>query len=135
MSNDFILIDTSIWILYLRGEGKSQLREIVQKALVDKKATTSQIIILEILSGAISEKEFTTLYEDFDSLLCLDITNEVWKESYENSFLLRRRGATAPFADILIATASIYYNCQLIHSDKHFGLIAKHIKLNEKGFY
>ena len=40
MGNDFIFIDTSIWILYLRGEGKSQLRETVKKALIDKKAAT-----------------------------------------------------------------------------------------------
>ncbi|MBI5418071.1 PIN domain-containing protein [Candidatus Poribacteria bacterium] len=128
MNSEKFLIDTTIWIKYLRGLDLS-LKNKIASFVIEDKAVTSEIIILEILRGAKSDKDYKMLYDDFNALPKLKLNDDIWKLVWQTAYKLQRNGVNVPLADILISVISVFYNCTLIHSDKHFSFIAKHTEL------
>jgi predicted nucleic acid-binding protein len=47
--------------------------------------------------------------------------------AYRAGYDLRRKGITVPTIDILILSIAKVHNCSLLHHDKHFKLVAKHL--------
>jgi len=128
MTPERYLIDTTIWIRFLWG-GDEALRDKVSTLVLKNSACTSEIIIMEILRGAKSDKEFRMLYNDLLALPQLSINKEVWELAWKNSYKLRKKGLNIPMADIIIISTAEFYDCILLHSDTHFSLAEKHIKL------
>jgi len=126
------LIDTSAWILALRKNGNRDAINIISAILDEDTAATCPIIMLELLSGVKSKKQYEELLEDLKALHNIPITDEVWEYSFKLGFELRNRGITVPAADILIASAAIKYDQILLHYDKHFDLISNRSKLKVK---
>lgn len=124
MINKQFLVDTSIWIKCFREDNKS-LQTQISSLILGKRVFTSEIIILEILRGAKSDKEYNSLYEDFLALPLLEINRKVWETAWKIAYKLRKKGVNAPLTDVLISGVALYYKCHLIHSDKHFNLISK----------
>jgi predicted nucleic acid-binding protein len=125
MKSDNILVDTTIWVNFLRGLDSS-LEHRLSAWIREERVFTAEIIIVEILKGARSDKEFNLLREDFSALPLLTINQPVWELAGKTSYKLRKRGADVPLTDILIAATAIHYQCRLLHADKHFSLIADH---------
>lgn len=88
-------------------------------------------MILELLKGAGSDKDYSTLKESLDALVCLDVKKEVWERAFTLSLELRKKGASIPATDILISAVALHYGCKLLHNDKHFTLVAKKSGLKE----
>lgn len=128
MSSEKFLIDTTIWVKYLRGLD-SAVKDRVSSLVLEDRAYTSEIIIMEILRGAKSDKEYAMLYEDFLALPHLPTDRNVWETAWQTAYKLKKAGANIPIADILISTIATRYQCTLIHSDKHFNLAAKYTGL------
>jgi predicted nucleic acid-binding protein len=128
MKPEKFLADTSVWIKFLRGSDIS-LRDTLASLTFEDRLFTCDIIILEILRGARSKKEFKMLREDFLALPQLAMTRAVWEASWKNAHLLRKKGVNTPLIDILIATAALESGCTLMHSDRHFPMIAAHTGL------
>jgi predicted nucleic acid-binding protein len=128
MSSEKLLVDTTVWVKFLRGLDVS-LKEQLGSPLLENRVFTSEIIIMEILRGAKSDKEYSMLYQDFLSLSLLTMGHEVWETAWKTSYNLRKSGINIPMADVIIASTALYYKCTLMHSDKHFNLIAKHTEL------
>lgn len=128
MKTDRYLIDTTVWVTYLRGLNVS-LKDRLGALVREDKVFMSEIVLTEILRGAKSDKEYTILREDFLALPQLAVTRGVWETAWHTAYHLRKRGVTAPLTDTLIASVCIHYQCSLIHDDKHFNLIAKHTAL------
>ncbi|MFN3466228.1 MAG: PIN domain nuclease [Candidatus Brocadiales bacterium] len=132
-NNGDVLVDTSAWILsFSKRLPKSKLEEF-RVLLTEGKVATTSIIILELLGGARTEKDFQELREDMEALQQLPIIKEVWHHSYRLSFELRRKGLNIPATDIIIASTALHYNALLLHHDKHFELIARYAPLRVKG--
>jgi len=125
MKPDNILVDTTIWVNFLRGLDSS-LGHRLSAWIREERVCTTEIIILEILKGARSDKEYNLLREDFSALPLLTINQPVWELAGKISYKLRKRGADVPLTDVLIAATAIHYQCRLLHADKHFNLIADH---------
>jgi len=130
MNSEKCLIDTTIWVLYFKGE--RQLEDEIKSLILKERAATCEIVILEVLRGARSQREYTQLQSDFTALPAFKITNIIWEKSYRVGFKLRRTGISVPLADILIATVASHYNCLLLHRDKHFPLIKGVMGLRER---
>lgn len=128
MNPERFLVDTTIWVKYLRGLNKS-LKERIDSLVLQEKVFTTEVIIMEILRGAKSDKEYNMLYQDFLALPQLIIDHSVWEMAWKTAYKLRKSGVNVPMADVIIAAVSMYYRCTLIHSDEHFNLLAKHIGL------
>ena len=80
MTNEIILVDTSVWIHFLRGDGVHFRERLVPLIMADRLATT-QLIIMEILVGAKSEKEYDKLSKDLVALRCFDVSAKLWQRA------------------------------------------------------
>ena len=131
MIDSKFLIDTSIWIKCFRGSDIS-LQSYISSIVIGKKAFISEMIALEILRGAKSDKEYNMLYEDLLALPNIELTGEVWEIAWKISYKLRKKGVNAPVVDVLISAIALHYKCTLLHCDKHFKLISEYTDLKEK---
>jgi len=60
---DMILVDTSVWIDFLRGD-KSAQREILHRLIeAEEDIAVTEIIVMEILQGIKGDKDFQTVKE------------------------------------------------------------------------
>lgn len=128
MNSERFMVDTTVWIKYLRGLVPSLRNQISSLALEDR-IYTSEIIIMEILRGAKSDREYNMLYDDFLALPQLIIDRNVWEIAWKTAYKLRKGGVNVPMADVIISATAMYYKCTLMHSDRHFNMIAKHASL------
>lgn len=123
MKSDQILVDTTIWVKFLRGLDTG-VRDRLSAWIREERVCINEIIILEILKGARSDREYAPLHDDFSALRLLTITGPVWELAGKTSYKLRKRGIDVPLTDILISATAVHYQCRLWHADKHFDLIA-----------
>jgi predicted nucleic acid-binding protein len=124
-----VLIDTSAWIHALRPDGDVKIREKVRHHLAEGIAATTEIVVLELLKGTSSDKDYSELKESLDALIQLETTKEVWEKAFRISLDLRRKGVSIPATDLLISAIAVHYDCYLHHNDKHFTLAAAKIGL------
>ncbi len=129
MNFERFLIDTTVWVLYFKGE--KAVEDRVKSLILQDKVATTEIVILETLRGARSQNEYNQLYDDFKALPLLQLDEAAWEESYKMGFKLRKAGIIVPLADILIAVLATHYACPLLHRDKHFSFMAETMKLRE----
>ena len=124
MAEDFLLIDSSIWIWAFHPDGPPAIRHRVHEILSERRGGTVPIVMLELLSGARDKKHYTALLEELSALRQFPINEDIWTTSYQQAFRLRRRGVTVPNTDMLIATVAQENRLILLHADHHFDLIA-----------
>ena len=123
MTNEIILADTSIWIPFFRGSGVQFQERLVPLIMGDRLATTP-IIIMELLVGAKSEKEYDKLSKDLAALRCFDVSAKLWQRACTLGYTLRQKGINVPLTDTLIASVAIENNTLLLHNDRHYEMIA-----------
>ena len=92
------------------------------------------VILLELLGGTKTEKEYNRLKNRLESLFYIDADKLLWENSSKLAFNLRRKGITIPFTDIFIASSAIYAKALLIHADSHFESVAQHTELKTESF-
>ncbi len=126
---NLILIDTSAWINALRQGGDTLVRNKVDDVLAKDLGATTEMIMLEIMRGARTKRDYEELLEELQSLRLLSIDSGVWEQAYRLSFDLRRKGKTIPSTDILIAAVGLHYGCRILHADSHFDQISTAEKL------
>ena len=123
MTNEIILADTSVWIPFLRGSGVQFQERLVPLIMADRLATTP-VIIMEILTGAKSEKEYDKLNKDMAALRCFDVSSKLWQSACKLGHTLRLKGISVPLTDTLIASVALENNALLLHNDRHYEMIA-----------
>jgi predicted nucleic acid-binding protein len=123
MKSERILVDTTIWVKFLRGL-ESGIRDRLSAWIREEKVCINEIIMLEILKGARTDREYHLLRDDFSALQQLTIIPAVWELAGNTSYKLRKRGINVPLTDALIGATAIHYRCPLWHDDKHFNLIS-----------
>ncbi len=129
MSDSWILIDTSVWILSLRKEGNPVIKERVKGLLELDVVAITPIIQLELLSGTRTKAEFERLKKRLKALHAFPIGESVWEKAALVAFDLRRKGKSVPYTDILIAAVAMLNDLILLHVDHHFQLISQEFPL------
>lgn len=117
------LIDSSTWIEYLRLSGSAKIKARIRKILESEEAVTCGIVVVEILRGARTEKDYRTLRDSFLSLPSIPITREVIDRASRWGFQLDRKGRQVPTTDLIIASCA-YKTARLVHADRDFEIIA-----------
>ena len=133
LSNSF-LVDTSAWILALRRDFVPTVKERIDHLLKENAIITTGMVKLEILGGTKTETEFQRLKRRLDALETVKSDTSLWEMSYDLAFKLRRKGATVPYTDILIAACALKTGSTVVHADAHFDLMASHIDLKVESF-
>jgi len=121
--NKLFLIDTSAWILGLKRNSSSRIKNILTEILDKDRSATTGIIILELLQGTKTKKEYEEIFSDLSALHYFEENKEIWKKASLLGFELRRKGKTVPSTDLLIASISLYYNLNILHADNNFEII------------
>ena len=125
-----ILVDTSVWIDYLNGK-ESSLTNILDKALIDGLVSIGDLILLEILQGIKTEREYNktrtalALLEQYEMF-----GHNMVEKCAENFRFLRKKGITIRKTnDVIIATFCIENNLPLLFSDRDFIPFVDHLEL------
>jgi len=131
MTNDIILADTSVWIPFLRGSGVQFQERLAPLIMADRVATTP-VIIMELLVGVKSEKEYDKLSKDLAALRLFDVSTKLWERACKLGYTLRQKGLGVPLTDTLIAAVAIENKAHLLHNDRHYEMIATITSLNHE---
>ena len=123
-----ILVDSSVLIDFLEGRENSPVSRFIEVQDRGIPFGISPITILEVLQGAATEKDFSTLREYLGSQTVYGFDGGL--ESYAGAakifFDLRRKGMSVRSSmDCLIAQTAIEYGLHLLHSDSDFDRIAQ----------
>ncbi len=120
-----VLIDTSVWVDVLRdasGAAADRVRSIV----ADDEVVLTRFNQLELLQGAIDEREWTTLARYLDGQEYIEADVDTWRAAARIYYELRRRGRTVRSAiDCCIAQLAIEHEALLLHQDRDFEAIAE----------
>jgi len=125
------LIDSSVWIEYFRPKGSAKVKEKVREILQKEEAVSCGIVIVEILRGAKTDKEFNALRDALLALPQIPLDETVIERAAKWGFLLERKGKVVSTTDLLIAAAAYDQAC-LVHSDFDFKIITSVVDLKEE---
>jgi predicted nucleic acid-binding protein len=122
-----ILVDTSVFINYLKGKNDEKTDVFDTILSHDIPFGISVYTYQELLQGARDEKEFSMLKEYLGSqkIYLLPETVDTYELAAKLYFDTRRKGFTPRSTiDILIAYTAMYHNLYLLHNDRDFDAIA-----------
>lgn len=121
-----ILIDSSVWIDWLRGSDTDAVRFVQARQDVEELALT-QMIYLEVLQGASTDRQYEaikrvlskqTMLEPLDSLATFEAAAQLYRTA-------RRKGLTVRKpVDCLIAAIALEQRALLVHNDRDFLALA-----------
>ena len=122
-----ILVDTSVWIDFLRGVNSPQRRTLHKLIEDEEDISITEIILTEILQGIKEDKDFKTTK---DYLLEFPIHRPKGVETYLKAAEIyrdcRKKGKTVrKTVDCIIAAICIENSLTLLHKDSDFDLIAE----------
>jgi len=125
-----ILVDSSVWIDYFNGTATRQtdlLDILLQRELI----VTGDLIVAEVLQGFRRDRDFRKARELLDTLICREMLGKnLAVKSAQNYRVLRSKGVTAgKTIDVVIATFCVQNRLVLLHSDKDFEPMARHLGL------
>ena len=134
MQNDLFLVDTSAWLLALKKDFISEVKDRIDHLLKEDMIITTGIIRLEVLARTKTEREFQRLKSRLDALGNIETDNSLWQKACEVGFRLHRKGIAVPHTDILIAACAMKTESTILHADAHFDMMAKYAKLKVESF-
>jgi predicted nucleic acid-binding protein len=127
-----IVVDSSVWIDFLNDRNSLQVRRL-RALLSSEEIIVGDLMLCEILQGFDSElaaTEVETLLHNFEIVPMAG--NAIAIAAARNFRSLRRRGITIrKTIDLLIGTWCIENDRPLLHNDRDFHLMARHLGLIE----
>jgi len=101
MTEDGVIVDTSVFIEFLKG---SELYGSAITLLLEKNRVISTgIIIAELLQGLKHLREEKYLADLITAVNIFEITTDLWIEAGNLSLSLRRKGINLPLTNVAIA--------------------------------
>ena len=131
---DLVLIDSSLWVPYLRRKPDPTLVQQIREWLDAGRAATAAVIQVELLQAVRTEGEFERLQGTLEALCQLPCETTTWRRAARNGFMLRRAGVVVPTTDLLIATIAQQGGAALAHRDRHYEMIGPHLGFRTVSF-
>jgi len=131
---DEVLVDTSAWIASFREKGNDKLKDFLRSALELDHVVTTNIVVLELLQGCKTRKEYDALKERLDILPLFTLDEKAWAFAYEAGYGLRRKGITVPTVDILICSIAKAHALKVLHHDDHMRSLARELGVKAVDF-
>lgn len=123
-----ILVDSSVWIDYLRG-AQTRQTERLDSLLGVEPLAVGDLILAEVLQGTTSDKHFKQVMRLMASLDVVQLGGyAVAVEAARNFRALREKGVTVrKTIDCIIATRCIMDGMTLLHCDHDFDAFVTHL--------
>ena len=125
-----IVVDTSVWIDYFNGVPTPQA-ELLDGLLGERVLAVGDLILAELLQGFATELDAKRALSLLEPLEFLEMAGrDVAIQSAANYRRLRRRGVTVrKTMDVLIGTYCLMHDHELLHNDRDFDVLSKHLGL------
>lgn len=125
-----IVVDSSVWIDYFNGVVTDQTDRL-DASLSGELVVMGDIILAEVLQGFKRDSDFRKAKQLLDALVFKEMLGrELAVKSAQNYRRLRKKGVTVrKTVDVMIATFCIEKGLALLHSDKDFDPMTKHLGL------
>jgi len=120
-----VLVDSSVWVDYLRGARNSQG---VDKLLDDNALVINDLILAELIPALMLKKQ-QSLIKHMKAIRCLPLRID-WDNLIKMQTKCLRKGINkVGIPDLIIAQNSIQHKMPLYTQDKHFQLLSEHFPL------
>lgn len=120
-----VLVDTSVWIDYFRGEVKTEDLDV----LIDENLIVSNEIILAELLPFLKVKNEIRLISILQSIN-MNRLNIHWNEIVEYQIRCLESGANGiGIPDLIISQNALQNDCMIYTRDKHFSLMREVLKV------
>lgn len=126
--SELVLVDSSAWIETIRQTGDRRYGRCVGRLLAEERAATCEVIVAEILQGAISERDLSELSGDLQAMVPLSMAG-AGEAAGRLAWRLRQRGIRIEITDLLIAATARIHDAALLHRDKHLTAAAEALEL------
>jgi predicted nucleic acid-binding protein len=125
-----IVVDTSVWVDYFNGRA-TPATDRLDFLLPRELLVIGDLILIEVLQGFRSARNFRSASEYLNTLDFRAMAGrEVALASARNYRRLRERGVTVrKTIGVIIGTFCIESGHELLHSDRAFGPMARHLGL------
>ncbi len=125
-----ILVDSSVWIDYLRGAATPQTDKL-DTLLGSAPVLMGDLVLTEVLQGCGTDREFNDVRRALEAFELVTIGGaDVAAEAARNYRRLRALGVTVrKTVDTLIATRCLVSGYELLHADRDFEPFAQHLGL------
>lgn len=125
-----ILVDSSVWIDYLRGRTTSQT-DLLEGLLDTQELGIGDLNFIEVLQGCRIEKQFNEVRRLLGRLELVVLGGpDVVVAAARNDLKLRQLGVTVRGTiDVALATRCIVDGHTLLHSDRDFDAFERHLGL------
>lgn len=125
-----IVVDSSVWIDYFNGR-KTEQTDLLHSLLGSTPIIMGDLILTEVLQGFQRERDFRIARDLMLRFPFMTMGGQALAlESASNYRLLRRKGLTVrKTIDVMIGTFCIHHRLPLLHDDRDFEPIVKHLGL------
>jgi len=125
-----VIADTSVWVDFLRGTRAAHC-ERMALLLDDQSIALCDRVLQEVLQGVRNEREFGTLSTRLLALPCFNLGGYALALAAARNYRrMRHLGVTPRSAtDVLIATFCVEEGHELLHNDRDFDFMARHLGL------
>ena len=125
-----ILVDSSVWIDYLRGTHNAQADKL-DSLLGTERLAVGDLIVTEVLQGCPDDRTFNRVKDLLASLVVVDLGGYALAvQAARNYRALKALGLTVrKTVDAIIATRCIEDGYMLLHRDRDFEPFVTHLGL------
>ncbi|RYF43925.1 MAG: PIN domain nuclease [Comamonadaceae bacterium] len=122
-----LLVDSTVWIDWLRGNDTDAVR-FVQSREAQEELALTQMIYLEVLQGVTSQRQFEatrrvlgaqTLLQPLEPVVTFEDAAQLYRSARQQGFTIRKS------TDCLIAAIALEQNALLVHNDRDFLALQK----------
>lgn len=126
------LVDTSVWIDFLRGRDTKQA-QFLKILLEEGEACICEVTYAEICFGAKDKKQLKKYAEYFGALPFLSLPTNWYVQVADLGWKLRMAGFSPFLADLMIALISMENKANLLTTDSDFAPFAELFGLKIEG--
>jgi len=125
-----IVVDSSVWIDYFNGQ-MNAATDLLYDVLGNEPILIGDLIYAEVLQGFQEDRDYIQAKKLFESLTFGEMLGkDVALRSVDNYRTLRKKGVTIrKTIDMIIGTFCIELNLPLLHQDRDFDPMEKHLSL------
>lgn len=127
-----IVVDSTVWIDFLNGRDLSHVRRL-RSFIGETEIVVGDLMLCEVLQGLRSEREAAEVEGLLRRFEIVPMAGEaIATIAARNYRALRARGATIrKTIDLLIGTWCIEHKLPLLHNDRDFAPMVRHLGLEE----
>jgi hypothetical protein len=122
---DKIIVDTSVWIDFFKGQLQDPVRTNFICALDNRDVVVTQIIFHEILMGTKNKKQYNEIEEMFSAVTKLSLPPEKLSDFNQFAWKTHRLGLAGKFTDVHIAYLSLLHQYPVLSFDRYFHKLAR----------